>query len=39
MTPDQRAGAFIADFPAAQNISGLGRAISRAISAAMEGKE
>jgi hypothetical protein len=36
MTPDQHAADLIADFPAAQNISGLGRAISRVIRAAIE---
>jgi hypothetical protein len=36
MTPDQRAANLIADFPAAQNISGLGRAISRVIRAAIQ---
>ncbi len=36
MTPDQRAANLIADFPAAQNISGLGRAISRVIKAAIQ---
>ena len=36
MTPDQRAATLIVDFPAAQNISGLGRAISRVIKAAIE---
>ena len=36
MTPDQRAANLIADFPAAQNISGLGRAISRVIRVAIQ---
>jgi hypothetical protein len=36
MTPDQHAADLIADFPAAQNISGLGRATSRVIRAAIE---
>ena len=36
MTPDQHAADLIADFPAAQNISGLGRAISRVIKAAIQ---
>ena len=36
MTPDQHAADLIADFPAAQNISGLGRAISRVIKSAIE---
>ena len=36
MTPDQRAADLIADFPAAQNVSGLGRAISRVIKSAIE---
>jgi hypothetical protein len=36
MTPDRRAATLIVDFPGAQNIPGLGRAISRAITAAIE---
>ena len=36
MTPDQHAMDLIVDFPAAQNISGLGRAISRVIKAAIQ---
>ena len=36
MTPDQNAADLIADFPAAQNISGPGRAISRVIRVAIQ---
>ena len=39
MTPDQRAADLIADFPAAQNIPGLGRAISRVIKAAIQAEQ
>ena len=36
MTPDQHAADLLGDFPAAQNISGLGRAISRVINVAIQ---
>lgn len=36
MTPDQHAANLIADFPAAENLSGLGRATSRVIKAAIQ---